>query len=140
MPLQRRTVLAGVAALATAGCLGGPGVGVGSILGYEGLQRDLARHYASWAWEKNASCNTPRMTRILRADIIDETQEEIVALIRYSWLDESRIESSRGRTGFPSGRASCRGIDERRFTLRKVDDGVRVVDMSGPKRPRPITA
>jgi hypothetical protein len=69
---------------------------------------------------------------------MEETDERIVALVRYSWLDENRLEDHGAgvRVGFGAG--NCRGIDERRFDLEKFDGDVRVAAMSGPQRPNPI--
>lgn len=124
---------AAVLVLAVAGC-GGTGVQVGSLLGYEGLGQQVRSFYARRAWEENAVCNTPEMQAIRSATIVDETDDRIVALIRYTWVDEGANDpsSTRIRRG---GGSSCRGIDERRFTLQKHVDGVRVITMSGPQQP-----
>jgi len=133
-----RLSLAVVAATLT-GCTLETGVGFNTVLGYEGLGRRIETYYGRRAWERNATCTLPRM-RILRADVLDETDDEIVALVRYSWSDSSRDNADDGLRAVPggSGFGRCRGIDERRFTLEKVDGGVVVVAMSGPQRPRPI--
>ncbi|MFP4125290.1 MAG: hypothetical protein ACLFU0_01400 [Alphaproteobacteria bacterium] len=110
-----------------------PGVGFGNVLGYEGLGNDLRHFYDDRAWERNATCPGARMDAILRARILEETDETIVASIRYSWLDESRLDDDGFGSGVGAG--GCRGIDERRFTLEKSDGDVRVVAMSGPQRP-----
>jgi len=114
-----------------------PGVGVGDVLGYDGLGRDIRSFYDRRAWERNANCPGAEMDRILSARVIAETDDEIVALIRYSWLDERRLDDD-GRRIRGGGSGSCRGIDDRRFTLEKLDGDVRVVAMSGPQRPNPI--
>lgn len=114
-----------------------PGVGVGDVLGYDGLGRDIESFYDRRAWERNANCPGAEMDRILSARVLEETDAEIVALVRYSWLDENRLDDD-GRRIPGGGSGACRGIDERRFTLEKIDGDVRVVAMSGPQRPNPI--
>jgi hypothetical protein len=121
--------------LLSAGCLPDRGVGFGTVLGYEGLQHDIRRYYAARAWERNAVCNTPEIDAILSARVIEETDDRIVAVIRYSWADESKIDDGDGLVTF-GGAGSCAGIDDRRFTLAKQSDGtVSVVAMSGAQRP-----
>ncbi len=116
-----------------------PGVGFNTVLGYENLGRDIRHFYRQRAWERNAACPMPRIDAILSATVIDETEEEIVASVRYSWLDEARLDGDNGaaRVGVGGG-GSCRGIDERRLTLEKRAGDVHIVAMSGPQRPEPI--
>jgi hypothetical protein len=141
----RRPLSAGraaVAALLAAATLGGcaelsPGVGVNSVVGYEGLGREIRRFYDRRAQERFANCPGAEMERILSARVVDETEDEIVARVRYAWRDENRLGNGDGRL-VPGGGGSCRGIDERRFTLEKFDGDVAVVAMSGPRRARPL--
>ena len=114
-----------------------PGVGVNSVLGYEGLGRDIRRFYDRRARERFANCPGAEMERILSARVVDETEDEIVARVRYAWRDEIRLGNGDGRL-VPGGGGSCRGIDERRFTLEKFDGDVAVVTMSGAQRARPL--
>jgi hypothetical protein len=120
-----------------------PGVGFNTILGYEGLGWEIRRFYDRRAWERNATCPLARMDAILRAEVVEEAEDELVIAVRYSWRDETRLDDddlfgpgARFGVGFGAGR--CVGIDERLFTLHKVDGDVRVVEMSGPQRPEPI--
>jgi hypothetical protein len=116
-----------------------PGVGFNTVLGYRNLGRDIERFYRQRAWERNATCPMPRIDAILAATVVEETEDEIVALVRYSWRDETRLDNdNRGGIRGRGGGGRCRGIDERRFTLEKLDGDVRVVAMSGPQRPNPI--
>ncbi len=138
--MRRRLALAiTVVAALVAGCAAQTGVGVNTVLGYEGLGRQLEVFYAQRAWERNASCPNPRIDAILRAEVIDETEDELVARVRYSWRDSSRLDGNRAgvRLGVGAGNR-CRGIGERRFTLERAGEGVRVVAMSGSQRPEPI--
>lgn len=138
--MHRRAALAiTLAAALVAGCAAQTGVGFNTVLGYEGLGRQIEVFYAQRAWERNATCPNPRIDTILRAEVIEETEDEIVARVRYSWRDSSRLEGSRTgvRLGVGAGNR-CRGIDQRRFTLERAGEGVRVVAMSGAQRPEPI--
>ena len=135
IPVMSRAVLAGLLLLAA--CAAQTNVGVGHVLGFPGLGRQLETFYNARAWERNATCVLPRMTGILRADIVEERRDELSVRVRYSWRDFGRDGNRRGRA-ISRGGTTCQGIDERRFTLERVDDGVRVVAMSGPQRPRPI--
>jgi hypothetical protein len=138
----RLVALALVGVLTVAGCASvSPGVGYNSVLGYENLASRLRTFYRQRAWERNATCPLPRMDAILSATVIDETEDRIVARVRYSWRDDARLDDDGFGAGVRfgiGGSGSCRGIDERRFTLEKVNGGVRIVDMSGPQRPNPI--
>ena len=144
MPARRRHLrwIAAMLALAIAGCsYVSPGVGVGSVLGYEGLGRQIETFYRQRAWERNATCTLPEIDAILRAEIVEEREDELTILVRYSWRDNARDFDDRGTRAIPGrigGGTLCRGIDQRRFTLERVDGGVRVVGMSGPQRPNPI--
>jgi hypothetical protein len=126
--------------LAVTGCTYvSPGVGFGNVLGYEGLGRDIRRFYDRRAWERNATCPGAEMDAILSARVVEETDERIVALVRYSWRDENRLDDRGPRAvSIRGGGGRCRGIDERRFTLERLDGDVRVVAMSGPQRPEPL--
>jgi len=142
IPRARRglclSVLAGLSGLAACSYVS-PGVGFNTVLGYDSLGREIERFYRQRAWERNATCPMPRIDAILSATVIEETEDEIVALVRYSWRDETRLDNdNRGGIRGRGGGGRCRGIDERRFTLEKLDGDVRVVRMSGPQRREPI--
>lgn len=138
---RRRLAAFLVSASLLAGCGSvSPGVGFNTVLGYENLGSAMRAYYRQRAWERNATCPLPRMDAILSATVIDETDDEIVTRVRYSWRDDARLDDGFGagvRIGI-GGSGGFRGIDDRRFTLEKVDGGVRIVDMSGPQRPHPI--
>jgi len=119
-----------------------PGVGVRSVLGHHGLDREISRFYERRAWEANATCPLPDMEAIVRAEVIEENDDQLVALIRYVWRDDARDDDdSRLRTGGHvgiGGGHGCRGVGERRFTFDKVGDDLHVVAMSGSQRPTPL--
>ncbi len=127
-----------VGSLIVAACVGGEGVGVDEVLGYEGLGRQVELFYAQRAWERSATCTMPTIDRIIAAEVVEETEDTLVVRVGYSWSDDSRD----GDSNLLIGRGSrCRSLDERRFTLRKLEGGgVRVIDMSGPQRRQPLGA
>ena len=136
IPVMSRSVL--VALLFLAACTLPPPSSTAS-LGYPGLERQIVRFYDARAWERNATCTVPEMRRITQVEVVDETEEQVLVRVRYFWRDPTRDGDGAGLVAAPHvGRNRCEGFDERRFTLERVDDGVRVVAMSGPQRPRPI--
>jgi hypothetical protein len=139
---RRLAAQALVGSLGLTGCASvSPGVGFNTVLGYENLGTSIRTYYRQRAWERNATCPLPRMDAILSATVIEETEDRIVARVRYSWRDDARLNDDGFGAGVRfgiGGSGNCRGIDERRFTLEKVNGGVRIVDMSGPQRPNPF--
>lgn len=121
-----RTALLGALTLPAACAWQGPG-----LAGYDGLQLQVQRFYAARATERGASCPNPKITTITRAEIVEETPERVVMLIRYHWVDDGQS------VGTGSGnRSSCQGFGGRRFTfVRTGDGGLEVESMSG-RRPR----
>ena len=111
-----------------------------SVAGYAGLQNKIMWYYDSNALEQNATCTQPRMRSITRAQVIDETPQNVVMTIRYYWLDEGQIDTE--RDGLPLAAPflqRCNGFAERTFTFVKLTDGnLDVRSMSGPQR-RPTT-
>ncbi len=118
------------AALAGCGWRGPP------LAGYAGLQFELVSFYEARAFEKDATCNRPRMTPV-RATVVEETPERVALNVRYHFRDEDQGDDEvfpfGGRGG---GGGRCNDWAERTFTLaRNAQGGVDVVAMSGPQRP-----
>ena len=126
-----RSIALALAPLAVGGCSGLPAFD--EALGYPGLALDIRNFYERHAWERQATCPTPEMRGILRATILEEREDEMVALVRYTWHDPSRNDD--GNDLFAFGGVGCQGIGERRFTFALGGDRPRVVAMTGEQRP-----
>lgn len=108
--------MAGCTAIATSG----------DLLGFTGLGNDVRRFYERNAWEDNGSCLLPRMTAILRAEVVDEGPETATIRVRYVWVSSTGAGQDGGNT--------CRGTAERDFVIRPTDDRATVVGMTGGQR------
>ena len=103
------------------------------LAGYKGLQFKVVSFYDARAFEKNATCNRPRMTPV-RATVVEETPERVVMNVRYHFRDEGQ-----GNNGFfpfgGGGGGRCNDWSERTFTLAKTaGGGLDVIAMTGPQR------
>lgn len=95
------------------------------------LQHEIIRYYAHHATEQNALCLAPEIRGITRMEVLEETPDRLVVRVRYNWVDEIYGEEDVDGLGVTLQR--CNGFAERVFTIDRRD-GVRVVDMTGPKR------
>lgn len=104
----------------------GPGVA-----GHEGLQWPIISYYDDRAIEENAMCPQPRMTAIVRSEVVEDTPERVVMDLRYHYRDETMtVDTGDGGTKY-----GCDDFAQRRFTFaRATDGGLRVVEMSGAQR------
>jgi hypothetical protein len=104
----------------------GPGVA-----GYEGLQWPIISYYNNRAIEANAQCPQPRMTAIVRSEVVEDTPERVVMDLRYHYRDETiTVDVEGGGTKY-----GCDDFAERRFTFARTSDGgLEVVGMSGAQR------
>jgi len=110
--------------LLLAGCnLPGP-----SLAGYEGLQLQVTRYYETHASEKGGTCLMPRLRAITQSEVLQDTDEQLVLRVRYSWYDDT-FERQRPGIAF----RTCDGFAERVFTIDK-SSGLQVVEMTGPRR------
>ncbi len=102
-----------------------------SVLGYEGLGRQIVSYYRGRALERNGLCVMPEMDVILTAEVVAEDSEELVIDIGYSWRDEGALDNERFAPGLIT---QCIGTSTREFLVRKYPDGhVVVVGMGGPQ-------
>ena len=107
-----------------------PGPG---LAGYSGLQFKTKSYYDRHAWERNASCPTPRMQAIIRTEVVEDTPERLVLNLRYRWRDEG--QSDKFGVDVTSPLAYCNGWSERTFTFTKKTGGdLDVAAMTGPQR------
>lgn len=120
--------------------LGGCGVQGPGLPGYPepGLQFKVISFYDRLAMERNATCPQPRMQAITRAQIIDETPQNVVMNIRYHWFDEGQIDTDDSGLVRPfPALQRCNGWGERTFTFVKRTDGTLDVQaMTGEQRRR----
>lgn len=137
--MRRRNITSlvlGTALLAACSAAGPP------LAGLEGGQWAVVRYYEQNAWERGATCPSPRM-RVLGWRIVEQTPERTIVDVRYSWWDESRRDSGRlgGDDRFPwrvgGGFGVCEGFGERQFVLVPGGQGGSSVrQMTGEQRPR----
>lgn len=99
-----------------------------SLAGYEGLQVPVQRYYETYATEKGGTCRRPQMWSITQSEVLEDTDEQLVLRIRYSWRDDA-FERQRPGVVF----RTCDGFAERVFTIDKTT-GLQVVDMTGERR------
>jgi hypothetical protein len=123
--MRRAATLAPLLVLAACGWKG-PGVA-----GYAGLQRPIMSFYDDRAIEENAMCPQPRMTAIVRSEVVEETPDRVVMDLRYHYRDDMMtVDTGDGGTKY-----GCDDFAERRFTFaRATDGGLRVEGMSGAQR------
>lgn len=123
--IHNRYFAAATLIAAAAGCTsaGGP---ADSSLRYE-----IVRYYARHAAEKNYMCLAPEIRGITRMEVVEDTPDRLVVRVRYNWVDSVYGEQDAEGTSVMLQR--CNGFAERVFTIDRRD-GMRVVDMSGPKR------
>jgi len=114
------TLIAAVAGCTTAGPPGD-----------RSLEQEIVRYYARHAAEKNFTCLAPEIRGITRMEVIEDTPERLVVRVRYNWVDS--VYGEQEVEGMGVTLRHCNGFAERVFTIDRRD-GMRVVDMSGPKR------
>ena len=115
-------------AFALASCSTEPWPGQG-LVGYPQLAENVRRHYERNAWERSATCVQPWITGILRAEIVDQPDDDtVVVLVRYAWRDQVSDDDPMF--------VGCAGINERRFLVDTRDPIPHVVSMDGEQRPQ----
>lgn len=132
---MRRRIMTGLlpAIALTAACSAqGP-----SLAGLEGGQWAVVRYYEQNAWERGATCPSPRM-RVLGWRVVDQTPERTIVDVRYRWWDESRRnDDDRWPWRVGGGFGVCEGFGERQFVLVPGGQGGSSVrQMTGEQRPR----
>lgn len=130
--MRQAFVTAPLAALGLLAACATPGP---QLAGIEGGQWAVVRYYEQNAWERGATCPSPRM-RVLGWRVVDQTPERTVVDVRYSWWDESRRDADRW-PWFGGGFGVCEGFGERQFVLVPGGQaGSSVRQMTGEQRPR----
>jgi hypothetical protein len=119
-PTKRYLAGAGLLALAACGS-------VGDNFGPSPVQSAVMRHYEAHASEQYGQCLNPYMDALTNLEVVEDTADRMVVDARYFYRDRF-MDERRGALG-----RECSGRGERRFTLaRNEDDGLDVVEMSGP--------
>ncbi|GBD43722.1 hypothetical protein HRbin40_01202 [bacterium HR40] len=105
--------------------------GSGPIAENRRLEQAIVSYYRTHAAEKGFTCLAPEIRAITRTEVVEDRPERLVLRVRYHWVDELYGEENGGDFGVALNR--CSGFAERNFTFDRTQ-GMRVVDMSGPKR------
>ena len=82
----------------------------------------IRRYYESNAAEENNACSWLSMS-VTQIDVVSDSRDTLVVDVRYFYNNLAHRDSMR-----------CRGFGERRFTLTRTADGLRVTDMTGERR------
>jgi hypothetical protein len=91
------------------------------------VESAVMRHYEAHASEQYGQCLNPYMDALTNVEVVEETTARMVVDARYFYRDRF-MDDRDGALG-----RECSGRGERRFTLaRNEDDGLDVVEMSGP--------
>jgi len=91
------------------------------------VETAVMRHYEAHASEQYGQCLNPYMDALTNLEVVEETADRMVVNARYFYRDRF-MDDRDGALG-----RECSGRGERRFTLaRNEDDGLDVVEMSGP--------
>jgi hypothetical protein len=83
----------------------------------------IQRYYESNAAEQNNACSGLIMNGVTRTNVVSERAETLVVDVTYKYLNYANRSDSR-----------CRGIGNRRFTLRNDSGRFVVTDMTGERR------
>jgi hypothetical protein len=132
-----------VAGLAGA-CAGGR---AWDLAGYPGLLLDVKRYYEFNATEEHGRCPSPLLEGVTAADVLEETPERLTVRLRYYYRDafQDWDEGCDARGGGALtrmcragrfGNPTCRGYNDRTFTIDKRGEEFRIVTMTGPQRAR----
>jgi hypothetical protein len=108
------------------------------LAGEPGLLFQVQQHYERNALEEGGRCTAPLLQGVTRTEMLEDTPEQMVLRLKYSFRDRIRDGGScsdrrRGRCGMMR---ECRGFAQRTFTIARTDDGLEVVGMSGAQRNR----
>ena len=89
------------------------------------VETAIMRYYEDHASELYGRCLNPYMDALTSLQVAEESATRLVVDARYAYRDRFMD----GGEGFG---VECAGFGERRFTLDRGDEGLRVVGMSGP--------
>jgi hypothetical protein len=118
----KKQCLLGAGLLALAGC-----GSVADAVRTSPVESAVMRHYEAHASEQYGQCLNPYMDALTNVEVVEETTARMVVDARYFYRDRF-MDDRDGALG-----RECSGRGERRFTLaRNEDDGLDVVEMSGP--------
>jgi hypothetical protein len=106
------------------GCVSGNRV----LASYPGAEAQIRAFYDANALERNATCTTPFISNIVKADPVIDNERQLVLDVDYLYDARVRIADY--------GLAACRNFESRRFTFDKVDGGLRLTGMTGEQRRR----
>jgi hypothetical protein len=108
------------------------------LAGEPGLLFEIQQYYERNALEEGGRCPAPLLGGVARTEILEDTPEQMVLHLSYAYRDmirdgEDCSEMRPARCGIMR---ECRGFAARTFTVARTDDGLEVVDMTGPQRRR----
>lgn len=100
-----------------------------SLAGHDGLSTKVTWFYRAHATEEGGRCKAPEIKGITQTKVVEETDEQLILRLRYSYLD-SAFRNDR-RTALIG---NCEGFATRDFTIAKNQDKLVVASMSGAVR------
>ncbi|MGF1561502.1 MAG: hypothetical protein ACFB3T_04890 [Geminicoccaceae bacterium] len=80
--------------------------------------------------EENGRCSDLIIESVTRFDVVEETDERLVANVRYFYRDYSRDERNRA---MPFGQ-NCKGFNARTMEFAKVEGGYQIVSATGEQK------
>jgi hypothetical protein len=116
-----RALVAMVGLALLAGCAPGP---AGSFTDTSSAAYRMKSYYERNATERLGQCNSLIFEDVLRTEVLEETDQQIVVQVRYAYTG-----SSMSATGVVGG---CDGCANGVFTLAKTAEGPQGTDMSDP--------
>jgi hypothetical protein len=89
----------------------------------------ITRYYEAHASEHNGQCLAPYIDGFTTIQVVEDTPERMVVDARYLYRDW--IKDGTDADGLMLG---CISYGQRSFVLARSDDGLQVIEMSGPRR------
>jgi hypothetical protein len=89
----------------------------------------IKRYYEAHASERNGQCLAPYIDGFTTIQVVEDTPERVVVDTRYLYRDG--IKDGTDADGLMLG---CISYGQRSFVLARSDDGLQVIEMSGPRR------
>jgi hypothetical protein len=89
----------------------------------------IKRYYEAHASERNGQCLAPYIDGFTTIQVVEDTPERVVVDARYLYRDW--IKDGTDADGLMLG---CISYGQRSFVLARSDDGLQVIEMSGPRR------
>ena len=108
------------------------------LAGEPGLLFEIQQYYERNALEEGGRCPAPLLGGVTRTEILEDTPERVVLHLNYAYRDMIRDgdDCSEMRPARCGIMRECRGFAQRTFTVARTEDGLEVIDMTGPRRNR----